>query len=165
MPETLSLDSVRAALVDAIREGAGRLSANLERVVLERPPRIALGDFASPAPFELAKALRKAPRAIAADLAKAIALPAGVREVRVEGGGYLNFVLDRQSIVRSFLAGVPSASPREGKVIVEHTNINPNKAAHIGHLRNAFLGDVLVRALRYLGHSVEVQNYLDDTGV
>jgi len=165
MAPSLTLDSVRSSLADAIREGAQRLSAPLERVVLERPPRIELGDFASPAAFDLAKTLKKAPRAIAADLAKAIVLPAGVREVRVEGGGYLNFFLDRGALVRSLLGGVPAASPQEGKVIVEHTNINPNKAAHIGHLRNAFLGDVLVRALRYLGHTVEVQNYLDDTGV
>jgi len=52
-----------------------------------------------------------------------------------------------------------------GKIIVEHTNINPNKAAHIGHLRNAALGDSFVRCLRFLGHDVEVQNYLDNTGV
>src|SRR6185503_3530724 len=52
-----------------------------------------------------------------------------------------------------------------GKTIVEHTNINPNKAAHIGHLRNAVLGDSLVRCLRALGREVEVQNYIDDTGV
>ena len=77
----------------------------------------------------------------------------------------MNFFLDRARVAAGLL-GEPAASPpREGKVIVEHTNINPNKAAHIGHLRNALLGDVLVRALRFLGHEVEVQNYLDDTGV
>ncbi|MFY9550006.1 MAG: arginine--tRNA ligase, partial [Thermoanaerobaculia bacterium] len=165
MAEPLSLDSVRSALADAIREGAQRLSARVERVVLERPPRLELGDLACPAAFDLAKTLRKAPRAIAADLAKAITLPAGVREVRVEGAGYLNFFLDRGALIRALVAGAPEASSREGKVIVEHTNINPNKAAHIGHLRNAVLGDVLVRTLRHLGFPVEVQNYLDDTGV
>ena len=93
-------------------------------------------------------------------------LPAGVREAKVEGGGYLNFFLDRGPFVRALLAGRAAApAPRPGKIVVEHTNINPNKAAHIGHLRNAVLGDVLVRALRLLGHDVEVQNYLDDTGV
>jgi arginyl-tRNA synthetase len=94
-----------------------------------------------------------------------VTLPEGVREVRVEGAGYLNFFLDRGRFVRGLLGAAPAASPRPGKVIVEHTNINPNKAAHIGHLRNAVLGDVLVRTLRHLGHAVEVQNYLDDTGV
>ena len=160
------LDDVRDSLAEALRAAAREsLSAELPRVVLERPPRVALGDLASPAAFDLARTLRRAPRAIAADLAAALRLPAGVREARVEGGGYLNFFLDRGPIVRALLAARAPAPRREGKVIVEHTNINPNKAAHIGHLRNAVLGDVLVRALRALGHEVEVQNYLDDTGV
>jgi arginyl-tRNA synthetase len=165
MAEALSLDSVRSALDAAIGDGAKRLSARLERVVLERPPRLELGDLASPAAFDLARTLRRAPRVIAGELAAAIRLPTGVREVRVEGAGYLNFFLDRAAIVRGLLAEAPEPSPREGKVIVEHTNINPNKAAHIGHLRNAVLGDVLVRTLRHLGYPVEAQNYLDDTGV
>ncbi|PYQ65118.1 MAG: arginine--tRNA ligase, partial [Acidobacteria bacterium] len=85
--------------------------------------------------------------------------------MRVEGGGYLNFFLDRGRLVAAMLAGSPPLPACPGKVIVEHTNINPNKAAHIGHLRNAVLGDVLGRTLSFLGRSVEIQNYLDDTGV
>jgi arginyl-tRNA synthetase len=160
------LEPIRAALAGALRaEARERLGADVERVVLERPPRLAMGDLACPIAFDLAKTLKKAPRAIASELASSVRLPEGVREARVEGGGYLNFFLDRGRVVRSLLGGSPPPAPREGKVIVEHTNINPNKAAHIGHLRNATLGDVLVRALRRLGHTVEVQNYLDDTGV
>ncbi len=160
------LETIRTALADAVRAAvAEKLGAAVERVALERPPKAALGDFASPVAFDLAKTLRKAPRAIAAELASAIALPEGIREVRVEGAGYLNFFLDRGRFVRGLLLAMPPPSQRPGKVIVEHTNINPNKAAHIGHLRNAVLGDVLVRTLRHLGHAVEVQNYLDDTGV
>ena len=160
------LPSIRASLADAVRAAAReKFGADLERFVLERPPRLELGDLASPAAFDLAKTLRRAPRAIAGELASALALPAGVRRVAVEDAGYLNFFLDRGTVVRGLLAGEAPALARAGKVIVEHTNINPNKAAHIGHLRNAVLGDVLVRTLRHLGHSVEVQNYLDDTGV
>ncbi|MET0619388.1 MAG: arginine--tRNA ligase [Thermoanaerobaculia bacterium] len=162
------LAPLREALASAVSAAAReKLGAEIaaERVVLERPPRLAMGDFASPVAFDLAKTLRKPPRAIAAELAAAVILPAGVREARVEGGGYLNFFLDRGPLVRALLAGVATPAPRPGKTIVEHTNINPNKAAHIGHLRNAVLGDVLVRVLRRLGHTVEVQNYLDDTGV
>src|SRR5664279_2750689 len=59
----------------------------------------------------------------------------------------------------------PAVPAGAGKLIVEHTNINPNKAAHIGHLRNAVLGDVLVSTFKRLGRPVEIQNYLDDTGV
>jgi arginyl-tRNA synthetase len=160
------LEPIRTALSDAVRAAAReRLGAEIERVVLERPPQIALGDLASPVAFDLAKSLRKPPRAIAAELAAALALPAGVREARVEGAGYLNFFLERGPFVRALLDAPSAPAPRPGKIIVEHTNINPNKAAHIGHLRNALLGDVLVRTLRHLGHTVEVQNYLDDTGV
>src|SRR5213075_2957478 len=115
--------------------------------------------------FDLAKSLKKAPRAIATELVPALRLPEGVRQARVEGAGYLNFFIERGPVIRALLAGPPPQAKRSGKVIVEHTNINPNKAAHIGHLRNAVLGDVLVRALRRLGYPVEVQNYLDDTGV
>jgi arginyl-tRNA synthetase len=160
------LETIRTRLADAVREAVRqRFGAEVERVALERPPKAALGDLASPVAFDLAKTLRKAPRAIAAELAPAVALPAGVREARVEGAGYLNFFLDRGRFVRALLDAAPTPSRRPGKVIVEHTNINPNKAAHIGHLRNAVLGDVLVRTLRHLGDTVEVQNYLDDTGV
>ncbi len=160
------LEPIRAALSEAIREAAReKHGAAVERVVLERPPKLALGDLASPVAFDLAKALKKAPRTIATELAAAVRLPAGVRRASVEGAGYLNFHLDRGPVVRALLAGPPPSPPRAGKVIVEHTNINPNKAAHIGHLRNAVLGDVLVRTLRHLGFPVEVQNYLDDTGV
>ncbi|HEY1252417.1 MAG TPA: arginine--tRNA ligase [Thermoanaerobaculia bacterium] len=160
------LDAIRTAIAEAVRAAVReKLGAEVDRVALERPPKASLGDLASPVAFDLAKSLRKAPRAIAAELAAAVALPAGVREARVEGGGYLNFFLDRGRFVRSLLDDAPAPPSRPGKVIVEHTNINPNKAAHIGHLRNAVLGDVLVRTLRHLGHTVEVQNYLDDTGV
>ena len=161
-----ALDAIRQELAAAVGACARERYGNApERIVFERPPRTALGDLASPLAFDLAKALRKPPRAIAAEIAGAIRLPAGVRETRVEGGGYLNFFLDRASFSTGMLTDPEPQPPRPGKVVVEHTNINPNKAAHIGHLRNAVLGDVLVRTLAFLGFEVEIQNYLDDTGV
>ena len=160
------LDSIRqdiaASLQDAVRAIGGTAP---ERPVLERPPQIAMGDLACPIAFDLAKSMRQPPRSIAGRLAEAMRLPSTVAGVRVEGAGYVNFSLVRGAFISSLLQAPPPAARRPGKVIVEHTNINPNKAAHIGHLRNAVLGDVLVRALRLLGHDVEVQNYLDDTGV
>src|SRR5207249_8996900 len=65
------------------------------------------------------------------------------------------------------LAGArsPAADVPTGKVLVEHSSINPNKAAHIGHLRNAILGDTFVRLLRFAERDVDVQNYIDNTGV
>lgn len=134
--------------------------------VLEVPPRRELGDLAFPAALQLARTLKKNPRAIAEDLQAEFQLPPGVREIRILGAGYLNLFLDRPAFVGRMLdAPILSGTPRPEKVIVEHTNINPNKAAHIGHLRNAVLGDVLGRSLRALGFPTEVQNYIDDTGV
>jgi arginyl-tRNA synthetase len=152
-----------AALAGTIRE---RFGVEHEPV-LEVPPRRELGDLSSPAGMQLAKALRRNPRSIAEELANALARPAMVRDVRVEGAGFLNFSLDRRAFAAALLDAplLAGGAPRAGKVIIEHTNINPNKAAHIGHLRNAVLGDVLGRALRSLGYPVEIQNYIDDTGV
>ncbi len=138
-------------------------------VVSERPPKLAMGDLASPVSFELAKRLKKAPRAIAQELAANFKPPAGIERLEVAGGGYLNAFFDRAE----FFHGALLESGREAiaadasapKTMVEHTSINPNKAAHIGHLRNAVLGDTFVRILRHAGRRVEVQNYIDNTGV
>ncbi len=152
-----------AGLAEAIRTTFGVDHAP----VAEIPPRRALGDLAFPAALHLARTLRRKPREIAEELAGAWKAPAGVREIRIEGAGYLNVYFDRPAFAARLLAEPLLAATAEaaGKVIVEHTNINPNKAAHIGHLRNAVLGDTLVRCLRALGTPVEIQNYIDDTGV
>ena len=135
-------------------------------IAIETPPRRALGDLAIPVAFELARRLRKAPRVIAQELAAALGTIDGVARIDAAPNGYLNFYLSRAAFLSARLAGqAPTAAHETGKVIVEHTAINPNKAAHIGHLRNAALGDTLVRLLRFQGHQVEVQNYIDDTGV
>ncbi len=137
--------------------------------VFDFPPRPELGDLSIAACFELAKKLRQPPRKIAEQLAAQLLPIEGVERVSVAGAGYVNFHLDRAALaadlfqLRSFPA--PSAPVHSGKVLVEHTSINPNKAAHIGHLRNAVLGDTFVRLLRFRGHDVETQNYIDNTGV
>ena len=137
--------------------------------VVEVPPQRRLGDLASPCALHLARELRQAPRAIAERLVECLELPEGFERVTVEGPGYVNFHFARSRFAALMIDAVPvtesGATDAPAKVIVEHTNINPNKAAHIGHLRNAVLGDVLARALRRLGHTTEVQNYIDDTGV
>jgi arginyl-tRNA synthetase len=138
-------------------------------VVSERPPKLAMGDLASPVSFELAKRLRKAPRAIAQELAANFPPPAGIARLEVAGGGYLNAFFDRAAFLRAAVAESGQEAVAAGlstpKTMVEHTSINPNKAAHIGHLRNAVLGDTFVRMLRHVGRRVEVQNYIDNTGV
>ena len=139
-------------------------------VVTERPPKLAMGEVASPLCFELAKRLKKPPRALAQEIANSLKPIPGVARVEVAGGGYLNAFLDRARIFsRSVQRIVEGSAPRRRrmhrKCMVEHTSMNPNKAAHIGHLRNAVLGDTFCRLLRYAGRRVEVQNYIDNTGV
>jgi arginyl-tRNA synthetase len=147
-------------------------------VVLERPPKIEMGEAASPVAFELAKRLKRAPRQIAQEIAVGLGPVQGIARVEVASGGYLNAHFDR----RAFWEAMETESgewrfPKEAqgkraesgegsdKIIVEHTSINPNKAAHIGHVRNAVLGDTMARTLRHAGHNVQVQNYIDNTGV
>jgi arginyl-tRNA synthetase len=164
------------------------LARNLEKALLHRiverynvhydslnftiPPKIELGELALPVAFDLARKVKRPPIEIARELASDAGGIAGIWKADVAGNGYLNFHLDRGAFAAELAASVAqqqfgrASEPEEtGKIVVEHTNINPNKAAHIGHLRNATLGDSFVRCLRFLGHQVEVQNYLDNTGV
>jgi arginyl-tRNA synthetase len=149
----------------------------LAQLAVEQPPNISLGELALPVAFELAKRLRKAPSAIATELAAELnsliasspeALP-GLASVEVAGAGYLNIRLDREATVRAIARDQHAEIGGDGFRLVEHTSINPNKAAHIGHLRNAILGDTFQRLLRpddyKRGYQVGVQNYIDNTGV
>jgi arginyl-tRNA synthetase len=142
----------------------------LAAISVEIPPRRALGDLAVPLAFELARRLRKPPRAIAQEIVAAIGAASGFARIEAAPNGYVNFFLDRPAQLRAWLhgrdgAGAAHPADTAVKEIVEHTAINPNKAAHIGHLRNAALGDSFARLLRFLGRQVEIQNYIDDTGV
>ncbi len=197
---------LREALRGHIREKYGVELA----IVLERPPKIEMGEAASPVCFELAKRLKRAPRQIAQEIANGLGKVEGIAKVGVAGGGYLNAYFDRGAFwdgaqeeesgewrVASGERGNKKGREKEkekekekgqrrdaestekrrggqesgggearaGKVIVEHTSINPNKAAHIGHVRNAVLGDTMVRILRHAGNRVQIQNYIDNTGV
>ena len=137
----------------------------LAAIPVEPAPRRALGDLAVPLAFELARRLRKAPRLIAQEIASAMGSMPGISRIEPAPNGYVNVFLDRPSFLRRWVSGSVPAVSSDGKAIVEHTAINPNKAAHIGHLRNAALGDTFGRLLRFLGREVEIQNYIDDTGV
>src|ERR1019366_5193587 len=135
-------------------------------VNIEQPRQSEFGEMAVPAAFQLAKQLRQAPKKIAAELAAEIGPIPGVAALEVAGNGYINIRLDRGAYAADLMRGEsPAEAGPDEKIIVEHTNINPNKAAHIGHLRNATLGDTFVRMLRAGGKRVEVQNYIDNTGV
>ncbi|MBV9083728.1 MAG: arginine--tRNA ligase, partial [Acidobacteriaceae bacterium] len=139
-----------------------------QKVSLEQPKQSSFGDLAIPVAFQLARQLRRAPRQIAEELAHGLKEVEGIASVEIAGNGYINVRLDRGEYAASLLNPDAVQTPEAGvsqKTVVEHTNINPNKAAHIGHLRNAILGDTFVRMLRKRGRSVEVQNYIDNTGV
>ncbi|HEY6233252.1 MAG TPA: arginine--tRNA ligase [Pyrinomonadaceae bacterium] len=147
----------------------------LEQINAETPPRPELGDLAFPVSFELAKLIKQAtgvktaPRAIAEQLKARLETSADVSRVDVAGAGYLNVFFDRATLLSAFAPETPATDPSSvidrPKKMVEHTSINPNKAAHIGHVRNAVLGDTFVRILQAAGERVEVQNYIDNTGV
>jgi arginyl-tRNA synthetase len=163
----MNLESIIDQLTETLKSRTLALFGHpVERVVLQTPPKLSMGDLATPIALELAKALKRKPREIAEQLSAGMQLPTLVASVSVEGAGYLNFRFDRGAFTAEHFRSVmmsPSASGE--RVIVEHTNINPNKAAHIGHLRNSVLGDTYVRCSKWLGDRVETQNYIDDTGV
>jgi arginyl-tRNA synthetase len=147
---------------------------DLPSLVIDAPPKVEMGEYAMPFPFELAKQLRKAPRKIAEEVVSEIPVPEGFEKFEVAGAGYINARLKRDEAARALTRGgaiaiadhtAEGAADVTGKILVEHTSINPNKAAHIGHLRNAILGDTFVRLLRAAGHTVDIQNYIDNTGV
>jgi len=140
-------------------------NAALPAIVVEQPPKIELGDFAIPI-FPFAKPLRSAPLKIAEAIRAEMGPVEGIAGIQVAPPGYLNVKIDRAFLAAELAADrKPPAEVPPGKILVEHSSINPNKAAHIGHLRNAILGDTFVRLLRYAGREVDIQNYIDNTGV
>jgi arginyl-tRNA synthetase len=174
------LQRLKEALAGHIREKYGVELA----IALEKPPKLEMGEAASPVCFELAKRLKRAPRQIAQEIANGLPAVAGVSRIEAAGAGYLNVFFDRAAFwanaqnahkrihperigvnVAAEDTEVRGSTAKNEKVIVEHTSINPNKAAHIGHMRNAVLGDTIARILRDAGERVQVQNYIDNTGV
>lgn len=154
-------------LAQAVRDFLRRTyNLDLPNIVIEQPPKVGLGEYALPLAFELAKKLRKPPRKIAEEIVAGIGEIEGFEKLELAGAGYINARVNRGAMAQELAADrKPKAEVPTGKILVEHSSINPNKAAHIGHLRNAILGDTFVRLLRYAGRQVDVQNYIDNTGV
>jgi len=173
----VTLIELQNSLKQQIRETALlRWGVTLENLNAEVPPRPDLGDLAFPVAFELAKLIKQAtgnklpPRTIAEELKPSLLELPAVRRVEVAGPGYINVFFDRAMLLSalSSLTQPQTAAvvdDNRPKKMVEHTSINPNKAAHIGHVRNSVLGDTFVRILRAANERVEVQNYIDNTGV
>jgi arginyl-tRNA synthetase len=158
-------------LRDALKR---KYDLTVENIPVEIPPELKFGELATPIALQLARTLRKAPKIIAQEIVAELGAVEGFAGFEVAGAGYINARMDRGTVVRGIASQVPESGPgappsgRMGHgahVLVEHTSINPNKAAHIGHLRNAILGDSFVRLLRAAGNKVDVQNYIDNTGV
>jgi arginyl-tRNA synthetase len=143
-----------------------RYGLEVNKIVIEQPPKVEFGEYALPLAFELAKKLRKAPRKIAEEIVGGIGPIEGFGKFEVAGAGYINARVDRGAMAAAVAKDKrPAVEHPSGKILVEHTSVNPNKAAHIGHLRNAILGDTFVRLLQFAGRQVDVQNYIDNTGV
>jgi arginyl-tRNA synthetase len=157
---------LEARLTQHFREYLRRAyDLDFPKIVVELPPRVELGEYALPLAFELAKKLRKAPKKIAEEIVAGVGVIEGFTKLEVAGAGYINAYVDRAAMAKSLALDVhPENKAPAGKILVEHSSINPNKAAHIGHLRNAILGDTFVRLLRFAQREVDVQNYIDNTG-
>ena len=174
----MTVTEIQNALRDEVRSTAlAQFDVDLDMIVVETPPKTELGDIAFPVAFELAKKIKQAtgekknPREIAETLKSALESSEFVGKAEVAGAGYLNVFFDRSWFLATNALAEPlpdlalSASPNVVKVCVEHTSVNPNKAAHIGHVRNSVLGDTFQCILKATGKRVEVQNYIDNTGV
>jgi len=174
----MNITEIQSALRDALREAVrSQFNIELDQIASEIPPKTEFGDLAFPAPFELAKLIKQTtgekqnPRAIAEQLRSEIEKFDFVARIEIAGPGYLNIFYDRSAFLAENVGAHPipnkerSVDPASPKVCVEHTSVNPNKAAHIGHVRNSVLGDTFQRILKANGKRVEIQNYIDNTGV
>ncbi len=159
-------EKIESNLASALEQAlAAKFNLDM-KVSLEQPKQTSFGELAVPVAFQLARQLKRSPKQIAEELAASVEALPGIAGLEIAGNGYINVRLDRAHYALGLLKDVSTAKSKStGKIVVEHTNINPNKAAHIGHLRNAILGDTFVRMLRQRFAVVEVQNYIDNTGV
>jgi arginyl-tRNA synthetase len=142
-----------------------KYQVELPQIAIEQPPDLEMGEYALPVAFELARRLKRAPRTIAGELVQELMPLEGFASFEVAGAGYINGKLDRLQAAQEIARDDAAEEQTHLHSLVEHTSINPNKSAHIGHLRNAILGDTFVRLLRAAGQHVDVQNYIDNTGV
>jgi arginyl-tRNA synthetase len=178
------MTDVKQALQTAVIDALAKLAVSSIDVAIQDVPGDKPGDYGTPVAFTLAKSLRKNPATIAQEIVSHLQLPAGIAKAEAVGP-YINFFVDAGAFVKSVIENdmtlpkqakfevenpqslnsqstVQDFQPR--KVIVEHTSINPNKEAHVGHLRNICLGDAMGHILKAAGYEVEIQNYIDDTG-
>lgn len=154
--------NLKSVLADAIRALGEGLGVETE-IIIQEVPEDKSGDYGSPVAFNLAKSFRKNPAIIAQDIVAHLKLPESISHAETVGA-YINFHVDKAVFIQQVVTSKLSLPKQSQKIIVEHTSVNPNKEAHVGHLRNIVLGDACTRILKAAGYEVEVQNYIDDTG-
>ena len=151
----------------SLKKAFSVLDYPLVDIRFEEPPSPELGDLATTISFELASKLKKNPVEISKTITEVVDLPPLFEKVEAKGP-YINFFIDYQSFSRELLDSIDDdygRSPQKNeKVIIEHTSANPNGPLHIGHIRNAIIGDSLARILKFAGYSVETQYYVNDMG-
>jgi arginyl-tRNA synthetase len=157
------MNSFHAALQTSVGQALNKLGVTDLDVSIQDVPDDKPGDYGTPVAFSLAKTLRKNPAAIAQEIVSNLQLPAGIAKAEAVGP-YINFFVDPGIFVKNIVESNPSLPKQNKKIIVEHTSINPNKEAHVGHLRNICLGDAMGHIMKAAGYEVEIQNYIDDTG-
>ncbi|MFX0117087.1 MAG: arginine--tRNA ligase [Candidatus Hodarchaeota archaeon] len=167
-------NAIRDLLKTALQAASIEAADDIISDSLELPPNPKMGDLSSNLPFKLAKQLEKSPRHVAALLMEQIDPNRSHLLERVEaaGAGYINFYLNPAAMVQGLVSRIleektnyGSANLGQGrKLIVEHTASNPTKPLHIGHLRNAVLGDTIARLQEKCGWKVEIQNYINNMG-
>ncbi|NJE26316.1 arginine--tRNA ligase [Thermococcus sp. MV5] len=169
-------ENIKELLEDVISEMLKKEEKSWEgEILFDETPSMEFGDFATTVAFQLAKVFRKAPQMIAQEIVSNLEgkLPEYIAKIEVAGAGYINFFLEYEKFGTLTVEEILQKGEHFGesdlgegkKVIVEHTSVNPTKPLHMGHARNAVLGDTIARIMRALGYNVEVQNYIDDLGV
>ena len=156
---------------------------NISKIILEKgyvkvnfaveSSRSGFGDITCNVAFLLAKSLKKTPKEIAQEFAGVYDTSQSkeLNKVEAHESGYLNFFLDTNSFNKAVLLESQKENygsidiGKNSKVIVEHTSVNPNKALHIGHLRNVTIGDAISRILSKVNYDVKILNYIDDSGL
>ncbi len=157
-------ETMKESIITAINE---KFDIQKDEIEFSIPPKRDFGDLSTTIPFILAKKHKQKPFLIGKEIIELIKDKFSfVDDIKLANGGFINFYFNKNYFLKDIFSNKDRAIEKTGrKIIVEHTSINPNKSAHIGHLRNSCLGDTLVKALEYTGNEVEIQNYIDDTGI
>lgn len=163
---------IEQLILQQLKAASASLGQGSQTFSLEKPANPENGDFATNLALLLAKPLKKNSMEVAREIVASFPKNPKIEKVEIKAPGFINFFLNKNYLVSS-LGSIIGAGENLGKnglgqnkkVVLEHTNVNPNKALHIGHLRNACLGSSCEKILEHSGYDVEAQYYVDDTGV